>query len=316
MKKKYGLIIISIFLVLLMIGDIFVSSFFYNLAVARNNKAFLTTTEDIPVTNTETKPKVSGSEKWVNEIGYETVSIKSFDGLKLVGYYIKAKNKTNKTAVLAHGYGGRGKSMGDFAKIYYDMGYNVLMPDNRGHGVSEGNYIGFGWVDRLDYLKWIDFILEEVGENTQIVLHGVSMGGATVMMVSGEDLPKQVMAIVEDCGYTSVEDELAYQLKRMYDLPEFPIIQSTSLLTQIKAGYNFSEASALRQVEKNKVPMLFIHGENDVFVPTSMVYRLYDACRSDKDILVVKGAEHGLSLTKAPIAYKSKVKEFVGKYIK
>lgn len=148
----------------------------------------------------------------------------SEDGLELVGYYIPANTITTKTVILAHGYSSKGKDMGGFAAFYYDkLGYNVLMPDDRGHGASKGDYIGFGWPDRKDYLLWIRKIVDKVGEEGQIALHGISMGGATVMMISGEALPEQVKVIIEDCGYTSVYDQLAYQLERMYKLPTFPI---------------------------------------------------------------------------------------------
>ena len=132
-------------------------------------------------------------------------------------YYLPAEVSTDKTVIIAHGYSGHSEQMSGFAQMYHkDLGYNVLLPDARGHGRSEGDYIGFGWPERKDYLKWIDQVIEHTGESTQVVLHGVSMGGATVMMTSGEELPPQVKAIVEDCGYTSVTDELKYQLKRMY----------------------------------------------------------------------------------------------------
>ena len=113
--------------------------------------------------------------------------------------------------------------MSPYAYKYYTLGYHLLMPDLRGHGKSEGNYIGMGWHDRLDILKWIEFILKEDKE-AEILLHGVSMGAATVMMVSGEDLPPNVKVIIEDCGYTSAKDQLSYKLKSMFKLPSFPFI--------------------------------------------------------------------------------------------
>lgn len=189
------------------------------------------------------------------------------------------------------------------------------MPDDRGHGGSEGDYIGFGWPDRKDYLLWIRKIIEAVGESAQIVLHGISMGGATVMMISGEKLPEQVKVIVEDCGYTSVYDQLLYQLKRIYKLPAFPILPATSLLTRMKAGYHFNEASALKQLDKNKLPTLFIHGSEDTFVPTEMVWRLYEACKTEKEIYIAEGAGHGMAYSTDKAAYEQKVSDFVGRYL-
>ncbi|NOU73800.1 alpha/beta fold hydrolase [Paenibacillus sp. LMG 31458] len=167
--------------------------------------------------------------------------------------------------------------MGKLAQMYKDtLGFNVLIPDARGHGRSEGHYIGFGWPERKDYVQWIDKVIEHMGEQSKIVLHGVSMGGATVMMTSGEALPPNVKAIVEDCGYTTAKDQLAYQLKRMYRLPIFPLLHLTSLLTKLRAGYFFGEASALDQLQKSKTPMLFIHGDADLFVPTDSDQVRYD----------------------------------------
>jgi fermentation-respiration switch protein FrsA (DUF1100 family) len=135
------------------------------------------------------------------------------------------------------------------------------------------------------------------------------------MMTSGEELPPQVKAIIEDCGYSSVEEQLAYQLKTMYRLPGFPIVNATSLLTKIKAGYDFSEASALEQVKKDKLPMLFIHGGADKFVPTEMVYKVYDACPAEKELFVVEGADHVMSIIVDPEGYESKVSGFLDKYM-
>jgi len=141
------------------------------------------------------------------------------------------------------------------------------------------------------------------------------MGSATVLMTSGENLPKQVKAVIADCGYTSAKDILTYQLKRMYHLPSFPIIQSTSLLTKIRAGYFFEEASALEQVKKTKLPIFFIHGDSDTFVPVKMVYDLYEAANGEKELYIVPNAEHGNAYDAEPNVYEDKVTHFLKKYI-
>lgn len=232
-----GILSIAIF-VLGLVGSSF---YFYSIAIYRNRKEFLNDNEDLAPAqqNTDRSPELSGRE-WLAQQVWEEWVLTSSDGLRLVGAYLPAPKGTDKTAVLVHGYTSQGKDMGSFARFYYEkLGFNVLLPDNRGHGQSGGNYIGFGWPDRLDYLLWLEEILKRVGDQAQIVLHGISMGGATVLMVSGENLPKHVKAIVADCGYTSVKDQLAYQLKRMYKLPSFPILSATSLLTKLRAGYSF-----------------------------------------------------------------------------
>ena len=297
--------------------------YFYDISVARTKKTFLAQDAALKksvVVNAEITLQKSSSEliddpDWLSRQSYEMVDIMSYDGLKLKGYYIGAESPSMKTVILSHGYSSQGLWMGLYAKLYHMMGYNVLMPDSRGHGSSQGNYIGFGWVDRKDYLKWIDYVIKKTGTDVQIVLHGVSMGGATVLMTSGESLPSNVKAIVSDCAYTSVKDELSYQMMRMYHLPSFPLLNATSLITKVKAGFTFGEASALKQVKKSKTPTLFIHGGNDEFVPTSMVNELFEACSSEKELFIVPGAGHGAALTADPEGYASKVKDFTDKFL-
>jgi hypothetical protein len=200
--------------------------------------------------------------------------------------------------------------MQNIASFYGENGYNVLTPDMRSHGGSEGTYIGMGWLDRLDVLKWIDYIIE-LDPEAEIILHGVSMGAATVMMVSGEELPSNVLGIIEDCGYTSVWDIFSDELSYLFSLPDFPFLYTADLIANIRAGYGFKTASALNAVSKSTVPILFIHGSIDTFVRTDMVYELYDACSSPKDLLVIEGAGHGDSYRMDPDTYFDTVFSFI-----
>ncbi len=311
MKKKTWLKGAAIVLSAAAIGTAVAGGHFYNMAVKRSRKKFMTNNPDLAGVG-ET---FSGEINWVDAHGYTDVELKSHDGLRLHGVYIPAEQPTNRTAILAHGYTSTGRYMASFAKFYHEWGFNVLLPDARGHGESEGNYIGFGWHDRLDYLRWIDCAVNLVGEEAQIVLHGISMGGATVLMTAGESLPPQVKAIVSDCAYSSVHEQLVYQMKRMYKLPSFPIMNATSLITKLRVGYSFEEASAVKQVSKAKVPILFIHGDNDTFVPYQMVHQLYEACPAEKQLLVVPGAGHGTAFSRDRDGYQRAVKHFVDAYI-
>lgn len=252
--------------------------------------------------------------KWLDGQPTEEISLQSHDGLKLHGTWLSSNKGSDQTVILAHGYSGRGREMAGFARFYAEKhGYNVLMPDDRGHGQSEGDIIGFGWLDRKDYVQWTNWVLEKVGTQGEIVLHGISMGGATVLMTGGEALPTQVKAIVSDCAYTSVEEELTFQLKQLYKLPAFPFIPVTSLISRWKAGYSFREASALKQLAKVNVPVLFIHGEADTFVPTEMVYRLYEACPTKKELLTVPRAGHGTAFQVDRTGYEAALESFMKK---
>lgn len=238
------------------------------------------------------------------------------EGIRLHALYLYAPRKTEKTAVVIHGYTDNARRMLMIGYLYnHDMNYNVLLPDLQHQGLSAGDAIQMGWKDRLDVLQWMDAADSLFGGNTRMVIHGISMGGATTMMVSGEKQKPFVKCFVEDCGYTSVRDEYKYQLKEMFGLPEFPILPMASGICQLKYGWSFEEASALEQVRKCYYPMLFIHGGSDTYVPTEMVYPLYMAKPGIKELWIPRGVEHALSYKEYKEEYTRRVKSFVGKYI-
>lgn len=312
MKRKLG-IGLAVLVAVIIIGLGFAGNYFYDVAVAINPKDFIEAA-DVDGDYDPEDPWLE-EKKWYNEVEREEVSIESADGLNLSGVYIESESASKKVAILAHGYSGNLEQMAPYVKLYHDMGFNVLVPDARGHGTSEGDYIGFGWHERKDYLQWIQLMIDKVGTDAELALFGISMGGATVMNVSGEDLPDNVKVIVEDCGYSSLNGELAYQLKDMYNLPEFPLIPVTSLVTKVRSGYWFGEADTVEQVKKNKVPMLFIHGAEDKFVPTDMVYDVYEANSSPKELYIAPNADHADSYVENKEEYEQKVQGFVLKYV-
>ena len=288
-----------------------ICNYFYKLAVCSGKKPFLKGNKDVPETFLG-GIWVEGKE-WLDKVDKAHFTLKSQDSLKLEAFLIPSSNADQKVfVVMAHGYNSKGMDLGAYAKFFNEeLNFNVLAPDDRGHGQSEGKCIGFGWPDRLDLMDWIKFLIKTYGQDIKILLFGVSMGGATVLMLSGESLPPNVKAIVSDCSYTSALDVLTYQLKRQFALPSFPIMTVTNLITKLRAGYFLSEASALKQVKKSRLPILFIHGEDDTFVPFEMVNRLYEACKSDKKLFTVAGARHGESMIMDNDGYRETVKEFI-----
>ena len=215
---------------------------------------------------------------------------------------------STRTALVIHGWRDCAIKFFWLARIYeHELGYNVVMPDLHACGESEGEAIQMGWKDRLDVLHWMKTFQADT-----MVVHGVSMGAATTMMLSGETMPEGIkdLRFVEDCGYTSVWDEFANQLNEQFSLPPFPLMYSTSLLCQLRYGWNFREASALEQVKKCPYPMLFIHGSTDTFVPTEMVYPLYETKTGTKTLWVADGAEHALSYREHKAEYISRVRAF------
>lgn len=239
----------------------------------------------------------------------------SFDGLKLHATYFPAEAAQEKPKIVIcfHGYTSQG--MSDYIGLsdyYQKRGFAMLLPDARAHGASEGEYIGFGCLDRQDALGWIRWAVEELGEEAEILLHGTSMGAATLLMLSGLTLPEQVKGIVSDCGFTSPKEVFTHVLHSMYHLPAFPVIPGADLVNRKLAGYGMDECNAKREVEKATVPILFIHGEADTFVPCSMCDEIYEHCASPKSKLIVAGAAHAESYYKDRESYEAALTKFIG----
>ena len=238
------------------------------------------------------------------------------DKARLHAYYVKAPIPTSKTAIIVHGYTDNAIRMMMIGYMYNrNLEYNILLPDLRNSGLSDGEAFQMGWLDRKDVMQWMDVAYHIYGDSTQMVVHGISMGAATTMMVSGEPQPDYVKCFVEDCGYTSVWDQFSKELKEQFGLPKFPLMYTANWLCDWKYGWNFTEASAINQVEKCHLPMLFIHGEKDDYVPTYMVYKLYEAKPQPKEIWTVPNADHATSYKLNKETYTEKVKQFTNKYI-
>lgn len=290
--------------------------YFYNRTMKRGNAR---TDRTIKMSGTDWEkyyPLMEERRGFVMRQPHRDVYITSFDGLRLhATYFPAAEGSEGKRAVICfHGYTGEGLSNHiAIADYFLKHGYAMLLPDARAHGESEGTYIGFGCLDRKDALSWISWLIQECGEDTEIMLHGTSMGGATVLMASGLKLPANVKGIVSDCGFTSPKEVFTHVLHSMYHLPAFPAIQGADMLSRKLAGYGMDECNAKYEVRKAEVPILFIHGEADTFVPCSMCDEIYDNCRSPKYKLTVEGASHAESYYKDRKAYEKALDQFAEK---
>ena len=243
------------------------------------------------------------------------IVIKNRDNKSIHAFMIKNPIESDKWAVLIHGFNCEPFYMANLAEVYYEKGYNIIMPALRGHDHSEHNAVSMGWLDRLDMVDWIQYLVM-LNPDCQILLHGISMGGATVMMTVGENLPFNVKCAIEDCGFTSVWDEFKYELKKTYHLSAFPTLYASSNIHSIFKGHSLKEASSVEQLKKCKTPILFIHGEKDDYVPFEMLQKNFDAADCEKEMLVVPDATHADSYKVNPELYWNKVEEFTNKYIK
>lgn len=258
--------------------------------------------------------------EWIDSLqqvaALKDTTIINHEGKRLHAYYVAASEPTAKTAVVVHGYTDNAIRIMQIGYMYnHDLNYNILLPDLQNHGSSEGEAIQMGWKDRLDVLQWMEVANRIYGDSAQMVVHGISMGAATTMMVSGEPQKDYVKCFVEDCGYTSVWNEFSQELDVQFGLPEFPLLYAASWLCKQKYGWDFKEASALEQVKKCSLPMFFIHGDADTYVPTWMVYPLYEAKPEPKELWIVPGAAHAVSYKENKEEYTARVKTFVDKYI-
>lgn len=315
-KRKVAFITISVILAILfslfLASYILIGSYFFKFSLDSSFDIVTQAPNDL----VESMPLPERKQEWFDNIPKNVEEIRSDDGYKLKAYNISADNNEHKWVITIHGYRGNCLEMTNYAYHFYNKGFNVLMPDLKGHGSSEGKYIGMGYNDRFDVIKWINLIIDKDPE-AKIVLHGVSMGGVTVMMTTGENIPKNVVCAIEDCGYSSVKEQFDYIAEEILDLPVKNFIMSAAdLFVRMNLGYPLSDMDAVELLKKSRTPTLFIHGDSDNFVPFSMLDVVYNANNNiEKEKLVVEGATHAYSATHNPSLYFSTVFEFVDKYM-
>ena len=277
---------------------------------------FLTETEKSGSSN---EKKVSADMQWLLDYGFEKHSIVNDDGHRLQGYLMKPEKESKVYVFGSHGYRCNGKDEWcHYVKFYVEsMGYNMFFVDHQAAGESEGQYIGFASFESRDCMKWIGYMLDTFGEDIDIILHGISMGSTTVMLMTGnESIPSNVKLAIADCGFTSAMDEFLYKIESLH-LPKYPLLPAVVAFHKKRVGYDFQkDTNALEAVSGAKIPMLFVHGSKDKFVPTFMAEKLYNACSSEhKDILIVDGADHAKSYRLAKEEYENKIRDLADRFL-
>ncbi len=246
----------------------------------------------------------------------EEWQLESSDGLLLKATHFMPDEDSNHWVIVAHGYGCTQQNSWYIAENYLMMGYHVLTPDLRASGESEGKFLTMGYKESEDIAAWARLVAQRHPE-AKIVLHGVSMGAATVMLTATrDDLPPQAVACIEDCGYTSAFDLLVHQITESFKLPAFPVMNLLDWRCQKVAGFSLQDAVPLRAVQQSKLPILFIHGSKDTLVPLDMAEQLYEnAVAPDKKLLIIDGAVHAVASQKDQEKYFRTVYEFVRPYM-
>lgn len=272
----------------------------------------LVQTEDIEANRVEA---LSETKSWLTAVERQKLSMESEDGFTLIAEEFLPAEESHKWVLLLHGYTGWKEEMYPYAYWYYGQGYHVLAPDLRCQGESEGDFIGMGWTDHFDCLRWLDYIIRQ-DEAAEIVIHGQSMGASTALIMTGDaDLPKNVKAVISDCAYTDAYSMFGDKAKEWFHLPAFPVVDSACLVLRIRGGYNLKDASALNAVKNSSTPTLFIHGDEDAMISVDMAYELYEAAACKKELLIVEGAGHAQSQDKDPEAYYGAIQEFLSAFI-
>lgn len=256
------------------------------------------------------------SADWVTAHEHEQLHVMSYDGKLLHATYLPRQNAKG-TILLFHGY--RSCWQIDFGLVlpyYYDeLGYALLLVDQRAHGLSQGKYLTLGVRERLDVISWVTYMGQKAGQDVPLILGGLSMGATTVLMASCFDFPANVRCIIADCGFTSPYAIAKSVLHR--DHPKAParlLLPLCSVCTRIFAGFGLHDASTLDAVRESRYPILFIHGTGDKFVPCEMTKEAYTVCTSPKELVLVPGAEHGKSYLVEPERVRAALKRFLDAY--
>ncbi len=258
------------------------------------------------------KEQLSETAKWVQETDYKKFAMDSDDGLQLIAAGFVQEDPSAPWALMIHGYTGWKEEQYQHAFEYYKQGYSVLLPDLRAHGESEGKYIGLGYLDRGDLLKWMNAI-RKLYPDTDWVLYGQSMGGSACVMLAGDPrLPDYVKAVVTDSAFCSPEELFKRKVMDWTGMYDFGIVSAAGLLAKPQAGYSFAEASAIKYAGNIRIPALFIHGSEDKTVLPSDLDKLYNACGSTvKKKLLIEGAGHVQAAEKDPELYYGTIFRFL-----
>lgn len=249
-------------------------------------------------------------------VSKEDVWIESFDGLRLHGVLLK-NGESDRLVISAHGY--RSGAVHDFSAVLpflYEKNCNILLIDQRAHGESEGKYITFGVLERRDLRGWVDFALRRFGNQVQILLHGISMGATTVLMASSQDLPENVRGIVADSGFISPCAIFEEVMRKSFGLKPLPLMSIVGGMARRRAHFDIRAASTVDALKSCTVPVLFVHGEADDFVPIRMSEENYAACPTEKGFVRIPGAMHGCGYLVDPDTCEDALSAFLNRIYK
>ena len=268
------------------------------------------------ITNSTRLEERKVGKSWNEKVKKEKITMSADDGKILVAQKIVVNKNSNDWVVILHGQNGTIEDIYDIGARYASEGYNILMPDLRAHGESEGSFYGMGWLDRLDVINWIDVILDD-HPSANVIIHGIDLGADTALMLSGEPLKDSIKAIIAEGAYTNAWDVVKTEYKARHEKwPVFPILHMVNPVAKVWGGYSLKEADAVKQVKNAKIPILLIHGQNDTYVTEAMTEELNAAIASEHEVLSIATGTHEDCRFAEPDTYYNKVMEFIEKHVK
>ncbi|MBQ0001790.1 MAG: alpha/beta hydrolase [Clostridiales bacterium] len=255
----------------------------------------------------ELKGDAKAGQEWLHENDRDIRVMTNPEGLKLYGHYIPCEN-AKRTVIAFHGWHGAWDV--DFAACapyLHEMDCNLLLIEERAQGRSDGEIMTFGIMERKDVLPWVTWYQENIDASIPIYLYGVSMGATTVLMASADAFPAEVKGIIADCGFTSPYAIIKTVGEEKFHNPEHPCMDMMNFYCKWRKGFSLDDCSSLDALKKTTLPILFVHGADDKFVPCEMTKEAYEHCNSEKDLLLVEGAGHAMSFVKGKEAYMEKL---------
>lgn len=310
------LLILYFILVNFLVSAALVPSFMQKLEaferITQESYAAQVQTSDIKVNR---QIALNETRAWAAEAVHEKIAVETQDGYTLIAETFPAEEESHVWILVLHGYTGWKEEMYPFAYWYHEQGYQILVPDLRCQGESEGDFIGMGWTDHFDCVLWVNYILSRDAD-ARIVIHGQSMGASTALMMAGDErTSNKITAVISDCAYTDAYSMFGDKITEWFYLPPFPIVDTACFVLRMRGGYNLKDASAIDAVAKSRIPTLFIHGSEDDMISVQMSQDLYDAAGGPKELLIVEGAGHAQAQDKDPEAYYGAIAAFLEEYL-
>ncbi len=303
------LLVFLIALLVILVVLVSLSAWIFNLAFSNGRKDFVMRSKDLKGVDFKV---FSSLNTWLDAQSPQDWWITSHDGIPLHALVLPSSRQNAPLAVLVHGYSANAKTMAMFAKIYrerYDM--HVLMPDLRAHGQSGGRYLGFGWLEKEDMGQWIDEAIVRLGYRPQTILHGLSLGASTVLNTASVIQPPSVIGVISDSAFSDLRAQFTRQLRSIFRLPSFPLIDLGNWMCRWKLGFSYTEGSPITHSAKIKVPVLLIHGNIDRFVPVDMSDALFETLTCPKKLVHYPNAPHALNYARHPQAYQQELDNFL-----